>query len=48
MSVTVHASEGNVTPLSVWPDKAILLSKQVRSGQLKPIMALFCVAALLP
>lgn len=45
MSVTVNASQAS--PLSVLPDKAILLSKQVSSGQQKPIMALFCVATLL-
>lgn len=45
MSVTVSASQA--TPLSALPDnKAILLSKQVSSGQQKPITALFCVGAL--
>ncbi len=45
MSVTVSTSEA--TPSSALPDKAILLSKQVSSGQQKPIKALFCIAALL-
>lgn len=45
MSVTVKASQA--TPLSDLPDRAILLSKQVSSGQQKPIGALLCVAALL-
>ena len=44
MSETVRAS--SVTPSSAWSDKASFLSKQVSSGQQKPIMSLFCVAAL--
>lgn len=44
MSVTVRAS--SATPSFAWSDKAILLLKRVSSGQQKPTMALFCVAAL--
>lgn len=45
--VTVIVKASQATPLSDLPDRAILLSKQVSSGQQKPIGALLCVAALL-